>query len=211
MIELVKTPFPHIIGINFFDEAQFKDIWEELKFLTKESKLFEPGIHHGAGGLGGFTSSRAICLEEAYRIHELSNILTIYKPILSNEVIQTAINQWPSYLRLGHIERTLTKVRYYYNGDKYDRHTDLRHDFLLFSYFHTEPKQFTGGEVYFPEYDYTFNCDNNSIIIFPGYIQHEVKTVSINDNNYWDGNGRYCISQFLSIEQRPPGEYIKNV
>jgi hypothetical protein len=209
-VELIKTPFPHILGSNFFDEDQLKDIWEELKFLTKETKLFLPGIHHGAGGLGGSTSSRALCLEEAYRIPELSNILTIYNTILNNEVIQSAIEQWPSYLRLGRISRFITKVRYYYNRDKYDPHTDWRKDFLLFSYFHKTPKQFTGGEVYFPEYDYTFNCEDNSIIIFPGYIQHAVKEVTINEDDYWEGNGRYCISQFLSITDRSPDEYIQN-
>lgn len=210
-VELIKAPFPHIIGTDFFNSEELVGIWEELRFLTKEIKLFVPGIHHGAGGLGGFTSSRALCLEEAYRIKEISNILQIYKNILDDEVIQSAIQQWPSYLRLSIIEHVVTKVRYYYNGDKYDKHTDLRKDFLLFSYFHTEPKRFTGGEVYFPEYDYTFSCKNNSIIIFPGYIQHEVKEVAITNDEYWNGNGRYCISQFLSIDQRPEHEYIKHV
>jgi len=209
-IELLKTPFPHIICTNYFEENQLISIWEELKFLTKDTKLFVPGIHHGAGGLGGYTSSRALCLEEAYRIHEISNILQIYKGILTDENIQAASLIWPSYLRFAYITQVTTKVRYYHNGDKYDAHTDWHQDFLLFSYFHTEPKKFTGGEVYFPEYDYTFNCDNNSIIIFPGYVEHEVKTICTTDD-YWNGNSRYCISQFLSITQISPFSHIKNV
>ena len=208
-VELVKTPFPHIIGTNFFSLDELQDIWEELKFLSKPDKLFLPGVHHGAGGPNGLTGSRALCLEEAYRIPEISNILQIYKTTLNDEVILSVSNQWPSYLRLGFIDEVITKVRYYYNGDKYGPHTDFRQDFLLFTYFHTEPKKFTGGEIYFPEYDYIFNCNNNSLIIFPGYIQHEVKEVSINNDDYWNCNGRYCISQFLSISKNMSG-YIKN-
>ena len=204
-LELIRHPFPHIIGNNFFSEQERSSIWQELKFLSTESKLFPAGIHHGNGS----TESRALCLEEAYRIPEISNILQLYKTILKNKVVYDAVRQWPSYFRLSHIQEVITKVRYYYNGDKYGPHTDFRQDFLLFTYFHTEPKRFTGGEIYFPEYDYTFNCDNNSLIILPGYIQHEVKEVSIDNDDYWNGNGRYCISQFLSIGKDDQG-YIKN-
>lgn len=209
-IDLIPKPFPHIIFTDYFTEDQLKDIWEELIFLSKPDKLFEPGIHHGAGGKGGSTNSRAVCLEESYRIYSLSNILKIYDTILLEPEINQAIQEWATYLRLKFIERKITKVRYYHNGDKYDRHTDYRQDFLLFSYFNKEPKKFNGGEVYFPEYEYQFECNNNSLIIFPGYIEHEVKEVFIEDNDYWAGNGRYCISQFLSIEPRHPDNYIKN-
>lgn len=210
-IELLKIPFPHIIGTNFFNTNELNDIWEELMFLSKPDKLFVPGIHHGAGGPTGLTGSRAVCLEESYRIFELSNILPLYKKILGDPEIFLVTDQWPSYLRLKFIDRVITKVRYYHNGDKYEKHCDWRNDFLLFSYFHKEPKKFSGGEVHFPEYDYTFSCDNNTLIIFPGYIEHEVKEVLISNDEYWNGNGRYCISQFLSIEQNPPNSYIKNV
>lgn len=210
-IKLLKQPFPHIIGDNFFSNTQLEEIWEELNFLSKPDKLFLPGIHHGAGGLGGSTNSRAICLEESYRIRDISNILQVYKHILKDEEILRTTEEWPSYLRLKYISRIITKVRYYHNGDKYSKHCDWRNDFLLFSYFHKEPKRFSGGEVHFPEYDYTFSCDNNTLIIFPGYIEHEVKEVLISNDAYWNGNGRYCISQFLSIDQNHPNSYIKNV
>lgn len=210
MKELIPRPFPHIIFTNYFNESQLKDIWEELNFLSKPDKLFEPGIHHGAGGKGGSTDSRAVCLEEAYRIHSVSNILKIYDTILFEPEVNQAIQNWATYLRLKYITRKLTKVRYYHNGDKYDRHTDYKQDFLLFSYFNREPKRFTGGEIYFPEYDYTFECNNNSLIIFPGYVEHEVKEVFIENDEYWNGNGRYCISQFLSIESKSSLDYIQN-
>lgn len=208
--KLIPKPFPHIIFTEYFNESQLKDIWEELNFLSKPDKLFEPGIHHGAGGKGAATNSLALCLEESYRIHSVSNILKIYNTILLEPTVIESIQNWATYLRLKYIQRKITKVRYYHNGDKYEKHTDINNDFLLFSYFNKEPKKFTGGEVYFPEYDYTFGCMNNSLIIFPGYVEHEVLEVFIPEDEYWNGNGRYCISQFLSINQTPENSYIKH-
>ena len=61
-----------------------------------------------------------------------------------------------------------------------------------------KPKKFTGGELFFPEYDYELTCDDNSLIMFPGWVEHGVKKVSIKDSDYHEGNGRYCISSFIN-------------
>ena len=44
-------------------------------------------------------------------------------------------------------------------------HTDKSIPFLAFSYLHETKKKFTGGELIFPKYDYSFNCDDNSLIM----------------------------------------------
>ena len=72
-------------------------------------------------------------------------------------------------------------------------------NFLAFSYFHKEPKKYMGGELYFPQYDYEFNCENNSTIIFPGWVGHGVKEVSIADSDYFEGYGRYAITSFFGF------------
>ena len=61
-----------------------------------------------------------------------------------------------------------------------------------------KPKKFTGGELFFPEYNYELTCDDNSLIMFPGWVEHGVKKVSIKDSDYHEGNGRYCISSFIN-------------
>ena len=55
------------------------------------------------------------------------------------------------------------------------------------------PKEFTGGELKFPEYEYTPHMDNNTIILFPSFEQHEVSTVI--------GKGRFSINQFYFINR----------
>jgi len=41
-------------------------------------------------------------------------------------------------------------------------------------------------------------CENNSIIILPGWVEHGVKQVKIDDSDYYEGYGRYCISSFFN-------------
>ena len=90
-----------------------------------------------------------------------------------------------------------TKVRYYHNGEYYDPQTDKSTQFLAFSYFYKEPKKFSGGELFFPDHDSQLTCENNSLIIFPEWVKHGVNEVKIKDSDYYDGWGRYCISNFI--------------
>ena len=94
-----------------------------------------------------------------------------------------------------------TKVRYYHNGDYYEPHTDNFFSFLAFSYFYREPKRFEGGELFFPKYNYSFKCDNNSLIMMPAWVEHGVTKVSIKDSDYYDGFGRYAITSFFGNKQ----------
>ena len=96
----------------------------------------------------------------------------------------------------------LTKVRYYHDKEYYEPHTDMAYQFLSFSYFYREPKKFTGGELIFPKHDTEYSCENNSMIIFPGWVEHGVKEVSIDNSDYYDGQGRYCISNFFGYKHK---------
>ena len=74
-------------------------------------------------------------------------------------------------------------------------------NFLAFSYFYKEPKKFSGGELIFPSFDYSLTCKNNSIIIFPGWVEHEVSKVEIKNSDYYDGWGRYSINTFFRKDE----------
>ena len=96
--------------------------------------------------------------------------------------------------------RDVTKVRYYHDGEYYKPHVDAMFHTLIFSYFHKEPKSFSGGELYFPYYNYEFPCNNNTVIIFPAWVDHGVREVKIKNSDYYDGLGRYAITSFLKTE-----------
>ena len=69
----------------------------------------------------------------------------------------------------------------------------------------------------FPEYEYELECKHNHTIIFPGWVEHAVKEVSIEDSDYFAGMGRYCVSNFMCYrdddkldKDADAGDYVKD-
>jgi hypothetical protein len=56
-------------------------------------------------------------------------------------------------------------------------------------------KNFTGGELRFPKYDITIECEDNTGVLFPSRVLHEVLDVKIIDKN--KDKGRITYSTFL--------------
>ena len=40
------------------------------------------------------------------------------------------------------------------------------------------------------------------MIIIPGWVEHAVKEVRITNSDYYDGQGRYCISNFFGFKHK---------
>ena len=57
------------------------------------------------------------------------------------------------------------------------------------------------GSYIFSKYDYETSY-NNSMIIFPGWVEHGVREVSIKDSDYFDGWGRYAITSFFGFKDK---------
>jgi len=205
---LYDGPFPHLIVENFYDDEELSLIWEELNFYTKPGKLL-PALNYG--GVVEKTNASALWLDAVYRnkgkdrpdYSKLSNILTVNRKIFKSDIIEVLSKSDISCRTFTRNNSDATKVRYYHNGEYYKPHTDASCLFLVFTYFYKEPKKFTGGELYFPPYDYEFSCPNNSLIIIPAYVEHGVRKVKIQESDYHDGYGRYCISSFASIKSNP--------
>jgi len=190
-------PFPHLIIDDFYNPEELELIWEELNFYTKPDKLLTA---KDFGGVVDKTNSHALLLDKIYKEHrKLSSILTVTRKVFTKDILES-FAQIHDCCGLAPITNNdCTKVRYYHNGEYYEPHVDASMQFLIFSYFNKEPKKFSGGEVYFPKYDYEFPCNNNSIIILPGWVEHGVREVRIDDSNYYDGWGRYAITHFLRL------------
>ena len=195
-----QKPFPHLILRDFYNQNELKLIWQELDFYTQPGKLFEA---KDFGGVVNRTNSHAIALDELYyvkKFRKISNILQVNRKPFHRDVL-TGFARVDDSCGIAKMCNTdITKVRYYHNGEYYEPHTDLAFQFLSFSYFYREPKKFTGGEVYFPQYDLDYPCYNNSVIMFPGWVKHGVRSVKIDNSNYFEGNGRYCISNFFGFK-----------
>jgi len=194
-------PFPHLIYHNFYDDDELELIWEELKFLTKPDKLVEA---KDFGGVVDKTNSHALALDDVFRNYrKVSNILTVNRKLFRNDVMQPFADLHGCCRIANHSNYDITKIRYYHNGEYYEPHTDMPFQYLAFSYFYKEPKKFEGGDLFFPQYDYELSCENNSMIIFPGWVEHGVKKVQIENSDYFQGYGRYCISSFFGFKDKP--------
>ena len=190
-----EKPFPHLIIENFYNDNELELIWEELKFYTKPNKLLEAKYF---GGVVGKTNSHALVLDDIYgNNRNLSNILTVNRKIFDGEILKIFGEIHDCCSIASYTNWDVTKVRYYHNGEYYKSHIDKAMPFLAFSYFYKEPKKFSGGELIFPKYDYQLTCKNNSIILFPGWVEHAVNEVKIENSDYYDGWGRYSITSFF--------------
>ena len=196
MITLNTNPFPCFIAKDFYNKTELELIWEELNFYTRPEKLLDAKDY---GGVVDSTNAKALCLDSLYNDRNISNILRVNRKIFSEDIKKSFSKLHDCCETFLDINRDETKVRYYHNGDYYKPHIDARYQFVAFTYFYREPKRFSGGELVFPKYNYEFPCYNNSIIIFPGWVEHGVREVSIENSDYYDGWGRYCISSFLDV------------
>ena len=200
-----SDPFPHLILENFYNEEELELVWEELKFYTKPGKLLEP---KDFGGVVDKTNSHAIALDAVYindrknkvNYRKLSNILTVNRKLFNSNILKQFSQIHDSCIIVMECDLDTTKVRYYHDGEYYEPHTDYTMNSLAFSYFYREPKKFTGGNLIFPKYNYEYECENNSMILFPGWVEHGVTKVSIEDSDYYDGWGRYAITSFLQFD-----------
>ena len=191
-----EKPFPHLIVNNFYNDEELELIWEELKFYTKPGKLLEAKDY---GGVVEKTNHRALQLDVIYDgYRDLSNILTVNRKLFTSKILDVFAEIHESCWIAPMSDYDITKVRYYHDKEYYEAHTDKSFQFLAFSYFYKEPKKFIGGELFFPKHNYELTCENNSIIILPGWVKHGVKEVKIEDSNYYDGWGRYSITSFFT-------------
>jgi len=194
-------PFPHIVFHDFYTDEELDLIWEELKFYTRPNKLFDVEDYMG---VVGYTKAKALHLDSVYtgKNRVLSNILEVTRKVFDKEILETfsKLDDCCSFAKFTNYDHT--KVRYYHNGDYYKPHIDTYFEFLAFSYFYKEPKRFDGGNLIFPKYDYEFNCEHNSIIMMPAWVEHGVSEVTIKDSDYYDGYGRYAITHFFGCKQQ---------
>ena len=79
----------------------------------------------------------------------------------------------------------------YKNGDYYKPHRDAS---KLTVILWLSGKTFAGGDLYFPDFNYTITYEPNKIFLFPSYYWHEVTPLSTEE----EGFVRYCASAFIN-------------
>lgn len=200
IIQAHLDPFPHVVFEDVYTKYQLPRIWEELNFLCYPEKLLPPNLTGAAIDDNGVLLKQNSCiwLDDIYAHPTLSNIIR-ETTTFQTTTLKSICKQHPHwYFKNAKINYTSNLISYYENGGYYGPHNDQAY-FTCLTWFYKEPKSFNGGELYFPEYDYTIECKHNSRILFPSPIIHQVIPIEMSEEYVNNKLGRFCYSQFFSL------------
>ncbi len=190
----IVSNLPVVFIQDFYDKEELELIMKELHYFRDENIFKKPGDPFGPG-----TAIRdGVELKDGLGLHldgfysgkrEESNILRVNRKLFSTEVVKLLEGLHTFFRYISESSEDNTKIHYFNKGNHYKQHIDST-TVTAISYFHDIPKTFTGGELII-ESQLQLPCLNNSLVIFPSILWHEVTPV--------EGTGRYAMSQFISM------------
>ena len=137
-------------------------------------------------------------LEDVYQNRNHSSILQITEKIfMENRKFFMSHPHWYFPGTASNTNQHYTQLVYYENNDEYKSHRDCA-QFTVLNWFYRKPKKFSGGNLYFEDFDLEIECLNNRTLIFPSVINHAAKPVIMEEKYIGQKYGRFCISQFVS-------------
>ena len=201
---MARFEYKSINGLNFIqvhnalDPQQLEHVWAAYSFLkdnflssehTGSAKNEDGTIKKRNKGIFFNTVSPEPVLCREIREMLFGGIAGIADQFAIDSVYRSSpITNWDSLI-----------MQYYLkDGEGYQSH----HDVSLFTallFFNQEPKNFSGGDITFPEFNVTVPFKNNCGIIFPGIAQHQVNPVT-QINNSSDIGGRLSIAMLTGIK-----------
>lgn len=177
-----KEPFEHLIFKNFFNKSQLKDVWNELNFYIKNGLIIAKEDEQSKLGTSVANKIPKAKREGLFLHDALCNFrLTskIYAHLAANffkneEIKRMCKSTLVSYIK--HTNSDSVLISLYKNKHFYKPHTDLGIGTLIV-YLWEGKKTFAGGDLYFNDFNYKFNCEYNSAILFPSCHTHEVDEI----------------------------------
>ena len=181
--------FPYMLVDDFYTTEEQFLIWEELESYRQDDIYTDGKFSSDSYGSDGTILSsygassvanlNRVYLEEIYpNNREDSNILTVYKKILSQEVLENYRQTTPAARQFENTNYDCSIVSYYEDSNNYGEHFDsFMHTVLI--WFYKTPKRFEDGNLRFSESNETVKCIHNRMIMFPSYYLHEVDKVKL--------------------------------
>ena len=179
ILHQIKNPFPFLQIENFYSEDELKLIWQELEFLNYPHKLEPPentGTAREKESKVPLKNNSGLFLNEIYTKKNISNILSINRKLFTPQILNTFSNLSFGYETIKTTDEDMTLISYYENGGYYKPHED-RAIYTAITWFFKEPKQFTGGNFYFTDYNLKIEIKNNMTILFPSFVTHAVDEI----------------------------------
>ena len=193
---IVKEPIPFLIIDDTYDREEQIQIYSELDFIV--AKLQDPEETGSATDKNGNKkNNKGIFLENLYAKRKFSNILNINRKLFSLDVKENLTNCHYAYNLLNNTNHDSTLISYYDTGGSYFSHIDSA-VITVVSWFYKQPKNFTGGNFKFTDYNLDIEVLNNRSVVFFSTYRHEVSEVSLIDKTV-PASGRFTISTFCNI------------
>ena len=193
-----RDSLPFIIIENTFDSDELRSIYSELDYL--QTKLQGPDNTSSAVDNNGvpLKKNTGIFLNTVYQDLTFSNIHNVTKKLFTRDMLNIYGRCHPTYNVINSPNLVYnTLISYYENLHYYKPHVDLS-VMSMVSWFFKEPKNFTGGDFYFPDYDIVIPVRNNVTVIFFSCFKHAVSEIKMLDSSI-PGSGRFTVSQFCTI------------
>lgn len=194
VITYKKEPFEHIIFENFFSEEELPIVHREIEFYTSNDLLSAPLDDRPATGNSLDEHGKSMAKRKSAFLGSIfvdfrrsSKIYQFTKKIYSK---QTKAMGTLGRL-LNHSNNDATLLSLYTKGDFYLPHFD-KSAMTLVTYIWDKQIPNAGGELYFPEFDYSYDCRHNSAVLFLSAIDHGVKELTADVN-------RFAITTFLGV------------
>jgi Rps23 Pro-64 3,4-dihydroxylase Tpa1-like proline 4-hydroxylase len=192
---IINEPVPYLLMEDVYSEEELKLVHQELEFL--HPKLQNPEFTESASITGDvIKNNTGIFLDSVYLNRNFSDILRINRKFFRQEVFDLAALCHPSLRLIQTSKRDSTLISYYDNGDYYKPHIDSS-TISIVGWVYKEPKNFTGGDFFFSDYNIKVEPKNNSFIMFLSCYKHEVDEVIMTDSNKYF-SGRFSITTFCA-------------
>ncbi len=199
-ISFFKTPAPHIIIDNVYTTDELNQIFNELDMMSS-SGVLQPAEVVGSARSDGVLLKKNNCVW--LDIHYGPDIINscMYKNSRKLVNVFPSLEQYDySFGMITNMNSISNLVSYYQDSDYYSPHTDAA-VFTMLTHFFKEPKKFSGGELQIisGENVLTHECVSNRCYIFMSHVRHAVTPIIMDDKTEFTGNGRYTLSQFLTL------------
>ena len=196
IFEVVKDPIPYLIIDKTYTREEQIQIYSELDILVDK---LQPPEEAGSAkdNNGNLKNNKSVFLEQIYTDRKSSNILTNNRKLFMNEVRNKLFECHYAYRLFNNTNSDSTLLSYYDNGGSYFSHSDGS-VISMVTWFFKEPKNFTGGEFKFTDYNLNVDVKNNRTVIFFSSYEHEVSEVSILDKTV-PASGRFTVTDFCKI------------
>ena len=185
---------PYLLKHNFLSDLKFSQIMTELNHLSSLPEVLNTNeVTHG-GGNPDLASRYALWMDQIYTDRIYSHIwkLSFEKTLLEYAKLSPICRHVHS---VNVQEYNPPLVSYYGGGGHYNKHHDDSY-FTALLWLCNPPQLFEGGDFIFHDSGETIPFSNNTLLIMPGWTEHEVTPVTIKGYNDLPP-GRFCISFFF--------------